>query len=118
MARDKSALTQAAHLTLRWDATASMKGADVGKFLNFMKLWLAKERPGVKTRIFLHVLRNAVQPPVKVDVTPDNLGKLEKVLRSIDYDGATLRLVLVSLEPSGVIYGGLDGQEWRGSASF
>ncbi len=63
MARDKSALTQAAHLTLIWDATASMKGADVGKFLDFMKLWLAKERPGVKTRIFLHVLRNAVQPP-------------------------------------------------------
>ncbi len=89
VAAEKSEVAKAQHLNLIWDASSSMKGADVGKFIDFMKLLLAKERPGAKTTIFLHVWRNVARPAVKVDVTPENLTELEKTLRSLDYDGAT-----------------------------
>lgn len=89
-AAGKKGVEAAPAIELVWDASGSMKGADVRKFLDFLKRYLACGRmPGQKTRINLTVFRDRIMPSKTFEVTPDNLGELARELRALDYDGAT-----------------------------
>lgn len=77
-------------IELIWDASGSMKGADVRKFLEFLKQYLSHGREeGRKTCVNLTVVRDRILPPKTVEVSPENLGELERELRALDYDGAS-----------------------------
>lgn len=86
----KSGVEAAPTIELLWDASGSMKGADVRKFLDFLKRYLACGRTqGRQTRINLTVFRDRIMPSKTFEVAPDNLDELARELLALDYDGAT-----------------------------
>lgn len=86
----KSGVEAAPTIELLWDASGSMKGADVRKFLDFLKRYLACDRTqGRQTRINLTVFRDRIMPSKTFEVAPDNLDELARELLALDYDGAT-----------------------------
>lgn len=86
----KNAVEAAPVIELVWDASGSMKGADVGKFLDFLKRYLACGRiPGQQIHINLTVFRDRIMPSKTFAVTPDNMDELARELLALDYDGAT-----------------------------
>lgn len=86
----KNAVEAAPVIELVWDASGSMKGADVGKFLDFLKRYLACGRtPGQQIHINLTVFRDRIMPSKMFVVTPDNMDELARELLALDYDGAT-----------------------------
>lgn len=86
----KNAVEAAPVIELVWDASGSMKGADVRKFLDFLKRYLACGRtPGQQIHISLTVFRDRIMPSKTFAVTPDNMDELARELLALDYDGAT-----------------------------
>lgn len=86
----KSGVEAAPTMELVWDASGSMKEADVRKFLDFLKRYLACGRTqGQQIRINLTVFRDRIMPSKTFEVTPDNLDELARELLALDYDGAT-----------------------------
>ncbi|WP_302014489.1 VIT domain-containing protein [uncultured Akkermansia sp.] len=86
----KSGVEAAPTIELVWDASGSMKGVDVPKFLDFLKRYLACGRTqGQQIRINLTVFRDRIMPSKTFEVTPDNLDELARELLALDYDGAT-----------------------------
>lgn len=86
----KNAVEAAPMIELVWDASGSMKGADVQKFLDFLKRYLACGRtPGQQIHINLTVFRDRIMPSKMFVVTPDNMDELARELLALDYDGAT-----------------------------
>lgn len=89
-AAGKGGVEAAPVMELVWDASGSMKGADVRKFLDFLKRYLACGRtPDQPVRINLTVFRDRIMPSKTFEVTPDNLDGLARELLALDYDGAT-----------------------------
>lgn len=87
---NKNVVEAAPVIELVWDASGSMKGADVRKFLDFLKRYLACGRaPGQQIHINLTVFRDRIMPSKTFAVTPDNLDELARELLALDYDGAT-----------------------------
>ena len=86
----KGGVEAAPAIELVWDASGSMKGADVRKFLDFLKRYLACGRTrGRQTCVNLTVFRDRIMPSKTFEAAPGNLDGLARELLALDYDGAT-----------------------------